>query len=273
MKRLRLWLMSLCILSLSGKALAAFPVPWQIGFQEAASPVMQRLVHFHYQLLYVVYGTVFVVFCLLAYVCIRFRAKRNPIPSKVTHNTLLEVIWTTIPIIILIIVSVPSMRVLYYEDTTPPADMTLKVVGHQWYWEYQYPDHGGFQYDSYLIKDNDLKEGQVRLLAVDNEVVLPVGKVIRILMTSADVIHAWAVPALGLKTDTVPGRVNETWVTIDKPGVYSGQCSELCGIGHGFMPIIVRAVSEEEFIDWIEKAKKQYSQHDAKQLASLATLN
>lgn len=232
------------------------PQPWQLNFQPAASPVMDQIEHFHNILLVVITIITLFVLALLTYVCIRFRAKANPVPSKTTHNTLIEIIWTAIPVLILVLICIPSIRLLYYSDKAQKPDMTLKVIGYQWYWGYVYPDQGDLAFESYLVKDADLKPDQkhLRLLEVDKEVVLPVDTNIRILVTAADVIHAWAVPALGVKKDAVPGRINETWTRIEKPGIYYGQCSELCGQGHGFMPIKVRAVSKEEFAAWVEKS-------------------
>lgn len=238
------------------------PIEWGIGLQPAASPVMARMQDF-YDLLYVVIMLIATfVTLLMLYVMIRFRASRNPVPSKTAHNTPLEVAWTVIPVIILLIITIPSFRLLYFQDRTQDAEMTLKVVSHQWYWSYEYPDHGAFTYDSIMLADDELKPGQPRLLAVDEKVVLPVDTNIRVLLTSDDVIHAWAVPALGLKIDTVPGRTNETWVRIDREGTYYGQCSELCGVNHGFMPIQIEGVSKEAFKDWVKQAQQEYARRD-----------
>lgn len=229
----------------------SMPHPWQLGFPEAASPVKVQMDHFHNILLVVITLITAFVTVLLAYTCIRFRAKRNPVPSKTTHNTLIEIIWTAIPVIILVLIAIPSIRLLYYSDHIEKPDMTLKVIGYQWYWGYVYPDNGNISFESYLIKDEDLKPGQIRLFDVDKEVVLPIDTNVRVLMTGSDVIHSWAVPALGVKKDAVPGRLNETWLRITRPGVYYGQCSELCGQGHGFMPIKVHAVTKPEFAAWV----------------------
>lgn len=253
-------LVGLCIISTAAQA-ADGVHNWQLGFQDAVSPVKEHLANLHQLILYIITAIVIFVSLLLAYVCFRFSAKRNPVPSKTTHNTLLEIVWTTIPVIILIVIAIPTFRTLYYVDKTEEAEMTLKVIGHQWYWEYQYPDQGDITFDSYMLKDDELKPGQPRLLEVDNRVVLPVDTTVKVLITSADVIHDWAMPSMGIKTDAVPGRLNETWLRITKPGVYYGQCSELCGVGHGFMPIAIEAVSKEEFKAWVEKAKKQFSQN------------
>ena len=239
-------------LVMAAPALAeSMPHPWQFGFPEAASPVKKQMDHFHNILLVVITVITAFVTILLGYTCIRFRAKRNPIPSKTTHNTLIEIIWTAVPVLILVLIAIPSIRLLYYSDRIEKPDMTLKVIGYQWYWGYVYPDNGNIAFESYLIKDEDLKPGQIRLFDVDKEVVLPVDTNIRVIMTGSDVIHSWAVPALGVKKDAVPGRLNETWMRIDKPGIYYGQCSELCGQGHGFMPIKVHAVSKPEFAAWV----------------------
>ena len=231
------------------------PTPWQINFQEAASPVKERIEHFHNLLLVVITAITVFVTLLLAYTCIRFRRKANPVPSKTTHNTLIEIIWTAIPVMILVVIAIPSIRLLYYMDHVEKPDMTLKVIGYQWYWGYVYPDNGDIAFDSYMIKEADLKPGQIRLLDVDNEVVLPINKNVRVIVTGNDVIHSWAVPALGVKKDAVPGRLNETWLKINKPGIYYGQCSELCGTGHGFMPIKIRGVEQAEFDAWVASKK------------------
>ena len=240
-------------------AIASKPEPWQLNFQEAASPIMVELNEFHNFLLIISAITVAFVFFLIIYVAIRFNARANPVPSKFTHNIAIEVIWTVIPIILLIIIAIPSFRILKMAEHTPPSDMTIKVVGSQWYWSYEYPDHGNISFDSYMIQDADLKPGQLRLLEVDNRIVVPQGATIKFLITAADVIHSFAVPSLGLKTDAVPGRTNEAWTRIDKKGVYYGQCSELCGVNHGFMPIAIEVVSKEDFAEWVKQAKIKFA--------------
>ena len=244
---------------------AGQPEPWQMGFQAAATPVMEQIHSFHEMLLYILVSITIFVLALLIYVSVRFNEKANPIPSKTTHNTLLEVAWTVVPIVILVVISVTSLKLLYFMDKTHNPEMTLKVIGHQWYWQYEYPDDGGFTFDSFMVADNELEEGQPRLLTVDEEVVLPINTDIRILVASEDVMHNWAVPSFGIKIDLLPGRINETWVRINREGVYRGQCSELCGAQHGFMPITVRAVSKDEYKLWVKKAQKEYaaiSEHD-----------
>lgn len=251
-------------------ALAAVPQPWEIGLQEAASPVMERINSFHNLLLVIIFTIAAIVTALLVYVMVRFNEKANPVPSKTTHNTILEVFWTVVPILILMVIAVPSFRLLYYMDKTQKPEMTLKVTGSQWYWTYSYPDEGNLTFDSLLIPDSDLKPGQLRLLDVDNRAVVPVNTNIRVLVTANAVIHSWAVPSLGVKTDAIPGRINETWMRIVKPGIYYGQCSELCGINHGFMPISVEAVSKEDFRKWVAQAKTKF-QADAAPEASPKT--
>ncbi|MCE2491902.1 MAG: cytochrome c oxidase subunit II [Alphaproteobacteria bacterium] len=242
-----------------GLAFAAQPTPWQMGFQPAASPVMERVDGFHDFLLVVITLISVFVLALMIYVFIKFNAKANPTPSRTTHNTTIEVLWTVIPIIILVVIAVPSFKLMYYSDRAVDPDMTLKVVGNQFFWTYEYPDNDDLTFDAILVDDADLKDGDLRLLTTDNAVVLPIDTTIRLLMTANDVIHAWAVPAFGVKMDAVPGRLNETWFRIDKEGTYYGQCSELCGSNHGFMPIMVKAVSKDEFAAWVEKAKKEFA--------------
>lgn len=229
-----------------GEALG-LPKNWQLGFQESASPVKEDMAWFHDVMLVpmITVVSIFVMFLLL-FVMIRFNAKANPVPTKTTHNAKLEFLWTIIPVLILIVISVPSMKLLYKADRTHEAEMTLTAIGNQWYWSYEYPDHGNFTFNSNLAKDKE-----PRLLATDEPVVLPVDTNIRLLIKANDVLHAWAIPAFGVKLDAVPGQTNETWVRITKKGTFYGQCSELCGEGHGFMPIEVKAVSKEDFASWV----------------------
>lgn len=230
-----------------------FPQPWQLGFQSAASPVMEKLTMAHDYLLVIITAITIFVLLLLVYICIRYRRGANPVPSKTAHNTKLEIIWTVIPILILVVIAIPSLRIHYFMQHVVEPQMTLKVVGYQWYWHYEYPDNGGFGYDSYMLKGTDLKPGDHRLLAVDNRLVVPVDTTIRVLVTGADVIHAFAVPAFGVKRDAIPGRLNETWFKAEKIGTFYGQCSELCGVGHGFMPIVIDVVSKDDFTAWVKK--------------------
>jgi cytochrome c oxidase subunit 2 len=245
----------------AGPALAASgqPSPWEMGLQGAASPVMESIISFHDFLLYVITAITVFVLALLLYIAVKFNAKANPTPSRTTHNTLLEVAWTVLPVLILTIIAVPSFRLLFTQLDIPPADVTVKATGKQWFWSYSYPDAGGFEFDSLRLQDNELKAGQPRLLAVDNEMVVPVNKNVRVITTGADVIHSFAVPAFGVKIDSIPGRVNETWFKAEREGVYYGQCSELCGKDHAFMPIAVRVVSEADYTAWLDQAKKKYA--------------
>lgn len=242
------------------------PWPWQIDFQAAASPTMERIAALTLSINLIIVAIVVLVTALVVYAAWRFRASRNPNPARWTHNTRLEIAWTTIPVIILLAIAFPSFRLLYFMDRVQEADMTLKVTGHQWYWSYEYPDHG-FTFDALMVQPEETKPGQPRLLATDNPVVLPVGVPIRIQLTADDVIHSWAVPAFGIKTDTVPGRLNETWVQVDQPGIYYGQCSELCGVNHAFMPVMIRAVPKAEFDEWVSQAKQQFARQGERQIA------
>lgn len=238
-------------------ALADQPQPWGLWMQDAASPTMRQIVHLNATITVIILVILALVFLLLGYVMVRFSARRNPTPAQWTHNTGLEVAWTLIPVLILVFIAFPSFRLLYSMDRTTEAELTLKVTGHQWYWSYLYPDQG-ISFDANMLQDSDLKPGDPRMLATDNHILLPVGANVRIQTTADDVIHSWAVPALGLKTDAFPGRLNETWVRIDRPGLYFGQCSQLCGVNHGSMPIEIEAVSKEQFAAWV-------AQHQAKQ--------
>jgi cytochrome c oxidase subunit 2 len=254
-------------------SLADQPKQWQFGFQDAASQSMRDIVSFHNNLLLpvIIAISVFVLF-LMIYTCIRFRASKNPTPSKTTHNVAVEVLWTLIPCLILIVMAVPSFKILYKQDTIPKVDLTIKAVGYQWYWGYEYPDEN-IIFESYMIKEEELKENQPRLLTVDNELVVPVNKVVKVLITANDVLHAWALPSFGVKRDAVPGRINETWFKAEKVGTYYGQCSELCGIQHAFMPITVRVVTDEEYAEWLSEAKMKFAnepiiENEYKKLAS-----
>jgi len=243
----------------ASSAFANQPKEWQLGFQDPASDGMRDIVNFHNNLLLpiIIAIRVFVLF-LMVYACIRFRASRNPNPSKTTHNVTVEILWTLIPCLILIVMAVPSFKILYKQDTIPKADVTVKAIGYQWYWGYEYPDEN-IIFESYMVETKDLKENQPRLLAVDNEVVVPVNKVVKVLITANDVLHAWALPSFGVKRDAVPGRINETWFKAEKVGTYYGQCSELCGIKHAFMPITVRVVSDEDYAEWLSGAKIKFA--------------
>jgi cytochrome c oxidase subunit II len=241
------------------------PAPWEWTLQESATPVMDYIIWFHNWLVGTITVITLFVLVLLIMVVVKFNAKANPVPSKTTHNTLIEVAWTLIPVLILVAIAVPSFRLLFQQLDIPKADLTIKATGKQWYWSYAYPDNGKFEFDSLLAQDK-----KPRLLGVDNEMVVPVNKVIRIQTTGADVIHAFAVPAFGIKIDSIPGRLNETWFKATKTGMFYGQCSELCGKDHAFMPIAVRVVSDQEFAAWVETAKKKFATNPANSFAAAA---
>jgi cytochrome c oxidase subunit II len=254
-------------LAASGAAYAELgqPAPWEFRLQEAASPVMENITWFHNFLTVLIFVITLFVLALLVIVVVKFNARANPVPSRTTHNTLIEVAWTLIPVLILVSIAVPSFRLLFLELDIPKADLTIKATGKQWYWSYAYPDNGKFEFDSLLAQDK-----QPRLLGVDNELVVPVDKVIRVQVTGADVIHSFAVPAFGIKIDAIPGRLNETWFQATKTGMFYGQCSELCGKDHAFMPIAVRVVSDQEFASWVETAKKKFASAPDSTFASAA---
>jgi len=236
------------------------PSPWEINFQPAATPIMEFIETFHNWLLVIITLIMVFVTVMLGYCMYAFSAKRNPKPSKVTHNTPLEIVWTVVPVLILVGIAIPSFRLLYDQLTVPKSDLTVKATGTaQWTWTYAYPDNGGFSFDSNMLKDNELKPGQPRLLAVDNELVVPVNKIVRVQVTGEGIIHSWSVPSFGVKIDAVPGRLNETWFKAEHEGIYYGQCSQLCGKNHAYMPIAVRVVSEKDFAAWLDQAKKKYS--------------
>ncbi|HTK12234.1 MAG TPA: cytochrome c oxidase subunit II [Xanthobacteraceae bacterium] len=238
------------------------PSPWEMKLQGSDSTVMDSIVSFHHFLVVVITLIVLFVLVLLGIIIFRFNNRANPVPSRTTHNTTLEVIWTIVPVLILAVIAIPSFRLLFTQLDIPKADLTVKATGKQWYWSYSYPDNGNFEFDSIMVQEKDLKPGQPRLLAVDNELVVPVGKVVRVLTTGADVIHSFSVPAFGVKIDAIPGRVNETWFKAEREGTYYGQCSQLCGRDHAFMPIAVHVVSDADFKTWVAQAKTKYSERD-----------
>jgi cytochrome c oxidase subunit 2 len=260
-------LTTLAVLFVLAGAGAAFagsgqPSPWQLGMQQSASPVMDDIISFHDRLLYIITAITAFVLVLLIVVMVRFNARSNPVPTRTTHNTWLEIAWTVIPIVILLVIAIPSFKLLFLQLNLPEADLTVKATGKQWFWTYSYPDNGKFEFDSLMLKDAERKPEQPRLLAVDNDMVVPVNKTVRVITTGSDVIHAFAGPSFGIKIDAIPGRINETWFKATREGVYYGQCSELCGKDHAFMPIAVRVVSEQEFATWLEQAKKKWARND-----------
>ena len=236
------------------------PVDWQLGFQRAVTPVMEAIANLHYYVLIMITVISVFVLALLLLEIFRFNQKRYQEPSDVTHNAVLEVLWTAVPIVILVVMAVPSFKLLYFQDTVPEqVDLDIKATAYQWYWTYEYPDEG-FEFDAFKLEREEAAEtGEPYLLATDTRVVVPVGKVVRVQVTAADVIHAWAVPALGVKMDAYPGRLNELWFQVDEPGVYYGQCSELCGQGHAFMPIAVEAMTEADYEVWLSAAHEEYA--------------
>lgn len=255
------------MLATGGAAFAELgqPEPWEWHLQGSGSPVMDNIVWFHNFLSVLIIVITLFVLALLVIVVMKFNARANPVPSRTTHNTLIEVVWTLVPVLILVGIAVPSFRLLFLELDVPKADLTVKATGKQWYWSYAYPDNGKFEFDSLMAQDK-----QPRLLGVDNEMVVPVNKVIRVQVTGADVIHAFALPAFGVKIDAIPGRLNETWFKATKTGMFYGQCSELCGKDHAFMPIAIRVVNDQEFAAWVETAKKKYASGGTSTFASAA---
>jgi cytochrome c oxidase subunit II len=238
---------------------AGFATPWQLGMQDPATEVMDSINRFHNGLLWTITAISAFVLGLLVIVMVRFNAGANPTPSRTTHNTVVEVAWTVIPVVILSVIAIFSFKLLFLELEIPAADLTVKATGKQWYWTYSYPDNGKFEFDSLMVPDDKINkaQGQLRLLAVDNEMVVPVNKIVRVLTIGNEVIHSFAVPSFGIRIDAVPGRLNETWFKATREGTYYGQCSELCGRNHAFMPIAVKVVSEQAFKEWVDAANKR----------------
>jgi cytochrome c oxidase subunit 2 len=244
------------------------PRPWEMGMQRSFGPIKDRIIELHDLVLVIITLITLFVGGLLIWVMIRYNSRRNPIPSQTSHNTVIEILWTVIPVLILVVIAIPSFRLIYYQDRTPDPDMTIKVTGHQWYWEFTYPDQGNIDIESRYIHDEDLKPGQLRLLDVDNQVVIPVGKKIRILTSSSDVIHSFFIPALGVQRYAIPGRTIETWLEADQVGTFYGECNQICGQDHSRMPISVKAISEADFKTWVEAAKKSASAATLPKIAS-----
>jgi cytochrome c oxidase subunit 2 len=243
-------------------AVAAEPKPWQLGFQPPATEVMDRLSAFHDVLLIIITLIAAFVLGLLVYVMWRFNQQRNPLPSRTSHNTVIEMLWTVVPVLILISIAIPSFKLMYYMDRVPNPEMTIKVTGHQWYWSYEYPDQGGLVFDSNFIPEDQLKPAQKRLLDVDNPLVVPADTIIRVLVTGTDVIHSWFMPSFGVQEYAIVGRLNESWMKIDHPGTYYGQCNQICGVNHAFMPIKVEAMAKDAFQRWLVDAKKKLARRD-----------
>jgi cytochrome c oxidase subunit 2 len=267
-RTLKFFAAAACV-ALSGPVFAGEgqPSPWQMGFQKAATPVMEQITSFHTYVTIIITVIALFVLGLLVYVIVRFNDKRHPEPTRTTHNTPLEIAWTVVPVLILVAIAIPSFRLLFAQYDFPKPDLTITATGNQWYWSYEYPDQG-IKFDSIIVQDADLKPGQPRLLTVDREVVVPVNKNVQVQVKSTDVIHDWAVPSFGIKLDAVPGRLQVTWFRAEREGMFYGQCSELCGRNHAFMPIAVRVVSEQEFADWLAKTKASASRDDASKVAT-----
>jgi len=256
------WLLPL--LALWPTAAWAIPQDWKLGFQPAASPVMERIEEFHNLLLYIIVAISLFVLVLLLWVMVRYNKRANPTPSEVHHNTVLEVVWTVVPVVILVLIAIPSFRLLYYEADIPPADVFVRAIGHQWYWSYEFPKDGNFQFTSNGLSkpgDNSAADAahEPRLLGVDNPIEVPVNKVVELEVTGADVIHSWALPQMGVKMDAIPGRLNHTWFKATQTGTFYGECSELCGVNHAFMPIEVKVVSAADYQTWLGAMKKKYA--------------
>src|ERR1043165_6965576 len=256
-------LLAAAALAAGGVAFAGMgqPSPWQIGFQGSAAPTMDDIVWFHEFVLWIIVAITAFVLALLLIIIVKFNAKANPTPSKTTHNTLLEVAWTVIPVVILVVIAVPSFRILFVQLNIPPSDLTIKATGNQWNWTYTYPDEK-IEFTSIMLTDEDrakLNPAPPRLLGVDNPIVVPVNKTVRVQVIGSDVIHAFAMPSFGVKIDAIPGRLNETWFKATREGPFYGQCSELCGKDHAFMPIEVRVVSEQDYAAWLADAKKKFA--------------
>lgn len=244
-------------------AIAGQPVDWQLNFQEAATPVMENINAFHNLMLPIITAIVILVLGLLVWVMVRYNRKANPNPSRTSHNTFVEVVWTVIPILILVVVAIPSLRLLYFQDRIPEADLTVKTIGYQWYWGYEYPGTD-ISFDALMLEREDAEAADLpALLATDYAMVVPVNKTVKVLVTASDVIHNWAMPAFGIKMDAVPGRLNETWFRAEKEGLYYGQCSELCGVRHAFMPIMVKVVSEDVYEQWAVAAAEDIDEAQA----------
>jgi cytochrome c oxidase subunit 2 len=243
----------------AGAALADQPHPWQLGFQDAATPITERIHQFHNVLLVIIFAISALVFGLLFVIMVRFNHRAHPVPTRTTHNTFIEILWTVVPVVILVLIAIPSFKLMYYMDRVPDAQMTIKVTGHQWYWQYEYPDQGNFGFNSNIVADKDLKQGQPRLLEVDNPLVIPEKTNIRVQIAGTDVIHSWFVPSFGFQEYAVVGRLNEAWVNVNNVGTYYGECNQICGVNHAFMPIEVKVVSQADFAKWLAEAKTKFA--------------
>jgi cytochrome c oxidase subunit 2 len=263
MRKAAMGLVAMLGLALGGSAaLADQPLPWQLGMQAAATPVTERIHQFHDELLVIIFAIALFVVGLLIYVMVRFNARAHPIPTRTSHNPVIEVLWTVIPVLILVTIAIPSFKLMYYMDRVPDSKMTIKVTGHQWYWEYAYPDQDNLDFNSNLIADQDLKPGDKRLLEVDNPLVIPVDTNIRVQVAGTDVIHSWFVPSFGVQEYAVVGRLNEAWMHVNHTGTYYGECNQICGVNHAFMPIKVVVLSQADFDKWLAEAKTKFASSD-----------
>ena len=247
---------------IAGPALASEPQAWQLGMQNPAGSIAEKAQSLHDLLLIIISAISVFVLALLVYTCVRYREASNPVPSKTSHNTTIEVLWTVIPVLILVVIAVPSFRLLYYMDETKNTDMVVKITGNQWYWNYEYPDEK-IGFDSYIIDEANLEPGQPRLLSVDNPLVVPEGTRIKLLITGNDVMHSFFVPSLAVQTYSIIGRVNEVWIDVPMGAKsYYGQCNQICGVNHAYMPIVVKAVSQQDYATWLVTAKDEFAMGD-----------
>lgn len=249
------------------------PVPWGMGLQESGGPIKDAIASFNDLVFWLMVAITIFVAILLAWCMWRYNEKSNPVPSQTSHNTTLEIAWTVIPVLILLVIAVPSFRLIYYQDRARDADLTINVTGHQWYWSYQFPDHGNFTFESRPVQDEDIRPGQFRSLEVDEPLVVPVGRTIRVMTSGVDVIHSFFVPSLGVQRYTIPGRTLETWMRADRVGTFYGQCNQICGVNHWFMPIVVKAVPQAEFDAWVASARTRFARQDALAPALAASEN
>ncbi len=246
------------------------PAPWGMGLQESGGPIKDAISSFNTLVFWLMVAVTIFVAILLAWVMWRFNEKANPVPSQTSHHTGLEIAWTVIPVLILLVIAVPSFRLIYYQDRARDADLTINVTGHQWYWSYQFPDHGNFSFDSRPIQDEDIRPGQFRSLEVDEPLIVPVGRTIRVMTNGVDVIHSFFIPSLGVQRYSIPGRTLETWMRADRVGTFYGQCNQICGVNHWFMPIVVKAVPQAEFDAWVASARTRFARQDAPAAPALA---
>lgn len=260
-------------LMVAGGVSAAEPQPWQLGLQAPAGSIAERANSLHNLLLVIITAISLFVLALLVYTCVRFRQSANPNPSKTSHNTVIEILWTVIPVLILVVIAVPSFRLLYYMDQTKDTEMVIKVTGNQWYWNYEYPDEE-LSFDSYMLDEADLEPGQKRLLEVDYPMVVPAGTRIKLLVTGNDVMHSFFVPSLAVQIYSIAGRVNEAWIDVPEGSKkYYGQCNQICGVNHAYMPIVIQALNEADYAEWLLNAKEEFASAEVPSATLLASAN